>query len=81
MSVRTVRLHRVLRAKPEKVYRAFLEPDAMSKWIPPYEFTCKVHHVEVRMGGTFKMSFHCQAIMMLWFLLPNLIRSFEGKDI
>jgi uncharacterized protein YndB with AHSA1/START domain len=57
MSDRTVRLHRVLRAKPEKVYRAFLEADAMSKWIPPYGFTCKVHHMDARVGGSFKMSF------------------------
>lgn len=58
MSDHTVRLHRVLRAKPEKVYRAFLEPGAMAKWIPPYGFTCTVHHMDARVGGTFKMSFH-----------------------
>ncbi len=58
MSSRSVRLHRVLRSKPEKVYRAFLEPDAIAKWIPPYGFTCKVHQMNVRVGGTFKMSFH-----------------------
>ena len=52
-----VRLHRVIRAKPEKVYRAFLDADAMSKWIPPYGFTCTVHHMDARVGGTFKMSF------------------------
>ena len=57
MSVRSVRLHRVLRAKPEKVYRAFLEADALSKWLPPYGFTCTVHHLEAVVGGTFKMSF------------------------
>jgi uncharacterized protein YndB with AHSA1/START domain len=57
MTSRTVRLHRVLRCPPEKVYRAFLEPDAMSKWIPPYGFTCKIHHLDARVGGTFKMSF------------------------
>ncbi len=57
MPTGTVRLHRVLRAKPEKVYRAFLDADAMSKWIPPYGFTCKVHHMDVRVGGSFKMSF------------------------
>jgi len=57
MSDRTVHLHQVLRAKPEKVYRAFLEADAMSKWIPPYGFTCKVHHMDARVGGTFRMSF------------------------
>jgi uncharacterized protein YndB with AHSA1/START domain len=58
MSERTVRLHRVLRANPEKVYRAFLEADAMAKWLPPYGFTCTVHHMEARVGGTFRMSFH-----------------------
>ena len=58
MTDRTVRLHRVLRAKPEKIYRAFLEPGAMSKWIPPYGFTCEVHHMDARVGGTFRMSFH-----------------------
>ena len=58
MATGTVRLHRVLRAKPEKVYRAFLEADAMIKWIPPFGFTCKVHHMDARVGGTFKMSFH-----------------------
>ena len=57
MSSRTVRLHRVLRCPPAKVYRAFLEPDAMAKWIPPYGFTCKVHHMDARVGGTFRMSF------------------------
>jgi uncharacterized protein YndB with AHSA1/START domain len=54
---RTVRLHRVLRAKPEKVYRAFTEPDAMCKWLPPYGFTCTVHAFEARVGGRFRMSF------------------------
>ena len=58
MSDRTVRLHRVLRAKPEKVYRAFLEAGAMAKWLPPYGFTCTVHHMDARVGGTFRMSFH-----------------------
>jgi uncharacterized protein YndB with AHSA1/START domain len=53
----TIRLHRVLRAPPERVYRAFLEPDAMVKWLPPNGFTAKVHHCEVRVGGTFRMSF------------------------
>ena len=57
MTTGTVRLHRVLRAPPERVYRAFLEPDAMAKWLPPYGFTCKVHHMDVRVGGTFRMSF------------------------
>lgn len=58
MNDHTVRLHRVLRAKPEKVYRAFLEAGAMTKWIPPHGFTCTVHHMEPRVGGTFRMSFH-----------------------
>lgn len=53
----TVRLHRVLATKPEKVYRAFLEPDALAKWLPPNGFTCTVHHLEPKIGGTFKMSF------------------------
>src|SRR5476649_2000138 len=57
MSDRTVRLHRVLRAKPEKVYRAFLEADAMAKWLPPYGYTCTVEHMDARVGGTFRMSF------------------------
>lgn len=58
MSSRTVRLHRVLRTKPEKVYRAFLEPDAMAKWLPPHGFTCRVHHMDATVGGSFRMSFH-----------------------
>ena len=53
----TVRLHRVLKAPPDKVYRAFLNPDAMAKWIAPFGFTCTVHHMEPKVGGTFKMSF------------------------
>jgi uncharacterized protein YndB with AHSA1/START domain len=48
----------VLRAPPQKVYRAFLEPSAMGKWIPPYGFTCTVHHMDAHVGGTFRMSFH-----------------------
>lgn len=57
MSAGTVRLHRVLRANPEKVYRAFLNADAMAKWLPPYGFTCKVDHMEPKVAGTFRMSF------------------------
>ncbi len=57
MPTGTVRLHRVLRAPPERVYRAFLDADAMAKWIPPYGFTCKVHHMDAKVGGTFRMSF------------------------
>jgi uncharacterized protein YndB with AHSA1/START domain len=53
----TVRLHRVLAAKPEKVYRAFLEPDAKAKWLPPNGFTCTVHSHEAKVGGSYRMSF------------------------
>jgi len=58
MTDRSVKLHRVLRTRPEKVYRAFLEAGAMAKWLPPYGFTCTVHHMDARVGGTFRMSFH-----------------------
>lgn len=54
---RTVRLHRVLKTTPDRVYRAFLEADAMAKWLPPYGFTCKVHHMAPKVGGSFRMSF------------------------
>lgn len=57
MSVRAVRLHRVVRAEPEKLFRAFTEADALAKWLPPYGFTCTVHHLQAVVGGTFKMSF------------------------
>ena len=57
MSTHTIRLHRVVRTTPEKVYRAFLDADAMCKWLPPHGFTGKVHHADVRVGGTFRMSF------------------------
>src|ERR1043166_409676 len=53
----TIRLHRVLRAKPERVYRAFLDADAMAKWLPPNGFTGKVHQMDAKVGGTYKMSF------------------------
>ena len=53
----TVTLHRVLAAKPEKVYRAFTQPDAMARWLPPDGFTCTVHHLDAKVGGTFRMSF------------------------
>ncbi len=56
-STSTIRPHRVLRATPERVYRAFLDPDAMAKWLPPNGFTCKVHHLDAKVGGTYKMSF------------------------
>src|SRR5688572_29170032 len=57
MSPNTVQLHRVFRAPPERIYRAFLDPDAMVKWLPPHGFTGKVHHLEAKVGGTYKMSF------------------------
>jgi uncharacterized protein YndB with AHSA1/START domain len=57
MTTNTVKLHRVLRATPEKIYRAFLDAGAMAKWLPPYGFTCTVHHLDAKLGGTFKMSF------------------------
>ena len=57
MTTNTVRLHRVLRAPPDRVYRAFLDADAMVKWLPPHGFTDKVHHLDARVGGTYKMSF------------------------
>lgn len=57
MPTGTIRLHRVLRASPERVYRAFLDADAKAKWLPPYGFTCKVHHMDAKVGGTYKMSF------------------------
>ena len=53
----TIRLHRVLRATPERVYRAFLDPDAMARWLPPNGFTGKVHEIKAKVGGTYKMSF------------------------
>ena len=56
-STGTVRLHRVLRAAPERVYRAFLDPDAMAKWLPPHGFTGKVHEMDARVGGGYRMSF------------------------
>src|SRR5262245_35183144 len=57
MAGNTIRLHRVLRTSPEKVYKAFIDPDAKAKWLPPNGFTAKVHHVDARVGGTYKMSF------------------------
>ncbi len=53
----TIKLHRVLRTSAEKLYRAFLDADALAKWLPPNGFTCKVHHLDAKVGGTFKMSF------------------------
>jgi len=57
MPAPTIRLHRVLRAKPKRIYRAFLDADALAKWLPPNGFTGKVHHMDVRVGGTYEMSF------------------------
>ncbi len=57
MSGNTVRLHRVFKAPPERVYRAFLDPDAMAKWLPPNGFTGKVHHLDAKVGGSYRMSF------------------------
>ena len=57
MSTGTVKLHRVLAAPPERIYRAFLDADAMAKWLPPHGFTCKVYQLDAKVGGTYKMSF------------------------
>ncbi len=57
MAGNTIRLHRVLQAPPERVYRAFLDPDALVKWLPPNGFTARVHHLEAGVGGTYRMSF------------------------
>lgn len=58
MSDRSVHLHRVLKTPPSKVYRAFLEGHALAKWLPPYGFSCTVHHLDAQVGGRFRMSFH-----------------------
>lgn len=57
MTTGTIRLHRVFRAQPERIYRAFLDAEAIVKWLPPYGFTCKVDHMDTSVGGTFRMSF------------------------
>ena len=57
MTTNTVKLHRVLKAKPQRVYRAFIDPDAMAKWLPPHGFTGKVHQMDAKVGGSYKMSF------------------------
>ena len=57
MTANTVRLHRVIRATSEKIYKAFLDADAMAKWLPPNGFTCKVHHLDAKVGGSYKMTF------------------------
>ena len=56
MPTGTIRLHRVFRANPERIYRAFLDADAVAKWLPPYGFTCKVHHMDAKLGGTYPYS-------------------------
>jgi uncharacterized protein YndB with AHSA1/START domain len=53
----TIKLHRALKAPPERAYKAFLDADAMAKWLPPYGYTCKVHHLDAKVGGTYRMSF------------------------
>ena len=57
MATNTIKLHRVLKSSPEKIYKAVLDADALAKWLPPYGFTCKVHHLDAKVGGTHKMSF------------------------
>lgn len=57
MTSNTIRLHRIIKATPERIYRAFLDADALAKWLPPNGFTGKVHHLDAKVGGTFKMSF------------------------
>ena len=57
MATNTIKLHRVLKTTPEKIYRAFLEADALAKWLPPHGFTCKVHYLEAKVGGSYRMSF------------------------
>jgi uncharacterized protein YndB with AHSA1/START domain len=57
MPTNTIKLHRVLRTSPEKLYRAFLDADALAKWLPPNGFTCKVHHLDAKVGGNYKMAF------------------------
>lgn len=57
MGANSIKLHRIIRSTPEKLYRAFLDPEAICKWMPPYGFTCKVYHLDAKVGGTYKMSF------------------------
>lgn len=88
MGTNTVQLHRVIRATPEKIYRAFLDPDAMVKWFPPNGFTGKVHHIDAKVGGTYRMSFtnfttgHSQSFGGEYLeLVPNeLIRNTDKFD-
>jgi uncharacterized protein YndB with AHSA1/START domain len=88
MPTNTVRIHRVVRASPERIYRAFLDADAMAKWLPPHGFTGKVHHMDAKLGGTYRMSFtnfttgHSHAFGGTYLeLLPNeRIRYTSGFD-
>ena len=57
MASNTIKLHRIIRSNPEKLYRAFLDPEAICKWMPPYGFTCKIEHLDSKAGGTYRMSF------------------------
>jgi uncharacterized protein YndB with AHSA1/START domain len=86
MSTGTVRFHRILRASPQRVYRAFLDADAMAKWLPPYGFTCKVHRMDARVGGGYQMSFtnfatgHSQAFGGEYLeLVPNEVIRYTDK--
>lgn len=78
-----VHLHRVLKTSPNKVYRAFLESGALAKWLPPYGFTCTVHHLEPRVGGTFGCRFTTSAVVMVIHLVANTLSSSptNGSDI
>ena len=88
MTTGTVTLHRVFKAKPDKIYRAFLDVAAIAKWLPPYGFTCTVHHMDAKVGGTFKMSFenfstghqHSFGGEYLELLPGQLIRYFDKFD-
>jgi uncharacterized protein YndB with AHSA1/START domain len=72
MTTGTVSLHRVLRASPEKVYRAFTTSEAMASWLPPYGFTCKVHSMDVKVGGNFKMYSQISQLIILIHLEENI---------
>ncbi len=88
MATSTIRLHRVLRTTPEKTYRAFLEADALAKWLPPNGFTCRVHHLDAKAGGTYRMSFtnfttgHSQSFggMFVELVPPERIRRTDRFD-
>ncbi len=88
MATNTIRLHRVLNAPPDRVYRAFLDPDALAKWLPPNGFTCKVHELDAKVGGVHKMSFtnfssgntHCFGGKYLELVPHELIRYSDKFD-